>query len=113
MNSATAVAEFTRVIDLLGEPEDIPEFLEKIKDKFASAELYNQLEIAMRALDVKGMISGLRALGYEVSNDFNGKYTDYRVLKDQRVHVLSGAGQHPIKHERADPLRPDSPCIYR
>ena len=87
-----ALAEFTRVIDLLGEPEDIPEFLEKIKDKFASAELYNQLEIAMRALDVKGMISGLRALGYEVSNDFNGKYTDYRVLKDQRVHVLSGAG---------------------
>ena len=68
-----AVAEFTRVIDLLGEPEDVSEFLQKLKGKFVAANAKEQLTHAMQADDEQGILAGLRDLGIRVRTDFNGK----------------------------------------
>lgn len=93
-----AVAEFRRLIDLLDEPKSISKFLDKIEDKFASSKLYNQLERPLRAEDEKEMISGFRALGYEVSEGFNGNWSSmgstfyvYKLMKGDYVMNLSGA----------------------
>ena len=92
-----AVAEFRRVIELLGEPEDVSEFLDKIKDKFSKSDLYNRLERALQAEDEKEMISGLKALGYEVSEGFNGNhFYVYKLSKGNYVTHLSGAGDLKI-----------------
>lgn len=92
-----AVAEFRRVIELLGEPEDVSEFLDKIKDKFSKSDLYYRLERALQAEDEKEMISGLKALGYEVSEGFNGNhFYVYKLSKGNYVTHLSGAGDLKI-----------------
>lgn len=92
-----AVAEFTRVIDLLGEPEDVSEFLQKLKGKFVAANAKEQLTHAMQADDEKGMLAGLRDLGIRVRTDFNGKKnsekTTYRVYFNYREHSLFGAAE--------------------
>ena len=92
-----AVAEFTRVIDLLGEPEDVYEFLQKLKGKFVAANAKEQLTHAMQADDEQGILAGLRDLGIRVRTDFNGKKnpekTTYRVYFNYREHSLFGADE--------------------
>lgn len=92
-----AVAEFRRVIDLLGEPEDISEFLQKLKGKFVAANAKEQLTHAMQVDDEQGMLAGLRDLGIRVKTDFNGKKNPekitYRVYFNYREHSLFGAAE--------------------